>query len=492
MNRAGLILQSIIALVVGILLYLTSLYSYLLFHSIAEMFSIVIAGSVFIIGWNSRKYIRNNYLLFICTPYLFIALLDMLHTLSYVGMNIFRDYDYYANQVWIATRYLESITMLLAFFALKKESRINVTKVFVSYAAVTVLIVLSIFVYKVFPICFVEGKGLTPFKIYSEYIICGLLMIAIYLLHKNRDKFSSKVYLYLSISLLTTIATELSFTFYISNYGISNLVGHFLKIVSFYYVYKSILQTGLETPQSLIFKELDDTKTELELANKTKEKLISVIAHDLRGPVGSLVGLFKDLKEYPEECDQKTLNHFVDISYNSLDSVYQMLENTLAWVQLQKDAIKPELTEVKISSAVDEAIAPLKLRAWQKKIKVETNVDSGITALLDNELLKTVIRNIVNNAIKFCSENCRIDISAVQSDEAVSLRIVDNGPGIEDKLLKKIFHINKSDIAHIENSGTGLGLGISKEFINILNGSMEINSEVGIGTEIVLKFKKIY
>ena len=96
-------------------LYFTSRYNYLLFHSLAEIFSIVVAYGIFMIAWNSRKYIENGYLIFIAIAYLFIGGLDLLHTLSYKGMTIFPDYDYYANQLWIAARYMESLALLTAF-----------------------------------------------------------------------------------------------------------------------------------------------------------------------------------------------------------------------------------------------------------------------------------------------------------------------------------------------------------------------------------------
>jgi hypothetical protein len=96
-------------------LYLTSLYNYLLFHSLAEVFAIVVACGVFMVAWNSRRFLDNNYLLFIGIAYLFVAGLDLLHTLAYKGMGVFPDYD--ANlptQLWIASRYIQSFSLLIA------------------------------------------------------------------------------------------------------------------------------------------------------------------------------------------------------------------------------------------------------------------------------------------------------------------------------------------------------------------------------------------
>lgn len=244
-------------------LYLISLDNYLLFHSLAELFSIIVAFTVFLIAWNSRQYIRNPYLLFIGIAYLFIGALDLLHTLSYKGMPIFTDYDYYANQLWIGARYMESISLLLAFVYLKTEKGVRPDRVAAAYTAVTALLIASIFYWKIFPECFVPGKGLTQFKKISEYIICMILVVNIHLLLENRKKFDEGIFHLLLWSMIFTIISELAFTFYISNYGLSNLVGHYFKIFSFYLIYRAIIHTGIEKPYNLIFRDLDETNRKL-------------------------------------------------------------------------------------------------------------------------------------------------------------------------------------------------------------------------------------
>lgn len=237
-------------------LYLTTFVNYLLFHSLAEIISIVVAFSVFTITWTSRNYINNQYLLLIGVAYLFIAFLDLLHTLAYKGMPIFTDYDYYANQLWIGARYLESITLLVAFFFLGSEKSIKAEVVFAVYTVLTTVLVLSIFVWKIFPVCFVDGEGLTAFKKISEYVISLFLIGSIILLHKNKSRFEPIVYRALLLSICFTIISELAFTFYISNYGFSNLIGHYFKLFSFYLIYKAIIETGIQKPFEVIFKEL--------------------------------------------------------------------------------------------------------------------------------------------------------------------------------------------------------------------------------------------
>ncbi len=246
----------IFILLILIALNITSKVNYLLFHSLAEIFSICIALTIFLLTWNSKQFLKNNFLIVMGIAYLFIGFLDLLHTLSYKGMNIFTDYDYYANQLWIATRYMESITIVGSFLLLNYKKIINTYLIFAGYLMMTLLIITSIFYWRNFPICFVDGIGLTQFKIISEYIISFILLISLVISYFYRKYFDNQIYKYIVFSILFTILSELSFTLYISNYGFSNMVGHYFKIFSFYLIYKAVIEKGIREPNQSIFMEL--------------------------------------------------------------------------------------------------------------------------------------------------------------------------------------------------------------------------------------------
>lgn len=306
------ILQTIFITIMLVLLYISSTYNYLLFHIIVEFFSICIAFTVFMISWNSSTYLKNNYLILIGIAYLFIGFLDMFHTISYKGMSIFLDYDYYANQLWIATRYVESITLFIACILLYFNRKVSKYSTFFIYLVITTLILLSIFVWKIFPICFIEGVGLTTFKKISEYIISGILFVALISLRKHKDKFEKKVYNWIQISIIFTIISELAFTFYIDNYGFSNLVGHYFKIFSFYLIYKAIIEKGVKEPYELIFRELKSNERTLVEQNILLKDKVNF---------DELTGLFNHRYLYEkleEECTRS--NKYVsDLSIIMLD-----------------------------------------------------------------------------------------------------------------------------------------------------------------------------
>ncbi|MBD3230414.1 MAG: hypothetical protein GF329_19700 [Candidatus Lokiarchaeota archaeon] len=244
-------------------LYLTSLYNYqtheyLLFHTLAEIFSIIIACTVFVVAYNSRRFSNSDYFFFLGTSFLFIGLIDLIHTLAYKGMNIFTDYT--ANlptQLWIFARYFQAITFLISIFLINRK--INMKVVFSSFAIITTLFISLIFI-GLFPDCFIPCYGLTLFKIVSEYIIIIILGFAILILYKKRNQFDTKVFRMLILAIVFIMAAEFSFTFYIDVYGISNLIGHFFKILSFYMIYKALITKSLIDPYNTLFRDLKESQ----------------------------------------------------------------------------------------------------------------------------------------------------------------------------------------------------------------------------------------
>ncbi len=242
-------------LIVGLFLtYLASLYSFLLFHSIIEVISVVISGGVFLIGWHSRKYMNSSFFLVLGVSFLFVSVIDLLHTLAYSGMGVFLEYD--ANlptQLWIVARYWQALSFLFASMVIKKK--ISANYLFVSYI-IAILILLTTIFQGFFPVCYIEGSGLTPFKIISEYVIDAILLVTLIVLYKHKDEFAQKIFLLIVISIIATMISELAFTFYISVFGFSNFIGHIFKIIAFFFVYKAVIELGIETPFDLLFRKL--------------------------------------------------------------------------------------------------------------------------------------------------------------------------------------------------------------------------------------------
>jgi PAS domain S-box-containing protein len=251
-------------------LVLSRLHSYLLFHSLAEIFSIIIACSIFALAWNSRRIIDNGYFVFIGIAYLFIGALDLLHTLSYKGMGVFPEAGpNLPTQLWIAARYMQGLSLVLAPFFLGRKFPARL--VFSFYSVVFTFIIASIFVFDLFPNCFLADSGLTPFKKDSEFVISFLFLGAIGLLLRRRKAFDPQVLNFLVVSFTLTIISELTFTLYTDVYGLFNLIGHFLKVIAFYFFYKAIIETGLVTPYRVLFRNLKQSEEDLRHARDELE-----------------------------------------------------------------------------------------------------------------------------------------------------------------------------------------------------------------------------
>jgi len=258
-------------------LYLTSRQSYLLFHSLAEIFAVVVSFGIFVLTWNSRRFIDNNYILFLGIAYLFTGIIDLVHTLAYQGMGVFPEYGSNpATQLWIAARYVQSVSFLVAPLLIGRK--LKPPYVFLGYIVVTTLLLMSIFYWDNFPVCYVDGVGLTPFKKISEYVISFVFLASIFLLYRRRRDFDSSVFRFLTASIGVAILSELTFTLYTGPYALPNMFGHLLKIVSVYLMYRAIIWTGLVKPYNLVFRNLKQSEEALRASEQHYSALVRNLA----------------------------------------------------------------------------------------------------------------------------------------------------------------------------------------------------------------------
>ncbi len=251
-----------------VILFLLSGINYRFYHSLIEMSGIVVACGVFMIVYNSRDFMQNNFFVFIGIAFLFLASVDFLHMLAYKGMGVFPGNDPNpATQLWTGSGYLRAATYLIAPSFLK--IKIKMRYVFLSYFAITAFFIISIFYWKIFPDCFVDEKGLTPFKIISEYFFSLILIIPVALIYRKRDLFDLGVLKLLLSSIVLLIFASMAFTLYTDVYGISNFIGHVLKLSSYGFIYQAVIYTGLRKPYSLLFHDLK--QNELKLINALSE-----------------------------------------------------------------------------------------------------------------------------------------------------------------------------------------------------------------------------
>ncbi len=482
-SRAGLTAAAAAA-AVGLILI--SRQNYLLFHSLAELFSILISGMIFIIAWNGRDYIKNPYLLLIGIAYLFVGFLDLFHTLSYKGMAIFTDYDYYANQFWVIARALEAGTLLAGFYLLRRfrERPFPLGKVFTVYLLLTGAGLWSVLGAKNFPVCFVEGRGQTPFKLAAEGVIIALLLLSLVMLYRRRSVFRPSITRLMAFSISLTILGELGFTFYISNYGLSNLAGHLFKLGSFYLIYRALIQTGFRQPMELIFRELREQKEAQEEANRSKDQFFSIISHDLRSPLSGLIGITSTMKDQFNSIDPEDKELMLKEMHSTARRIYSLLENLLEWSRLQTNRIQLSPQKISLEELSREAAELFQAQARQKEIRLSRDIPGELTVQADPKTLSTALRNLLSNSLKFTPPGGTIHLTGFTRGDQSVLEITDTGVGIPPEVQDKIFRLDNlhSTPGTGGEKGSGLGLILTRQFVEKNGGTLEMDSRPGRGS----------
>ncbi len=270
-------------LVSSVVLYVISRFNYLLFHSLVESFAIIVAALIYVLATRTYQHSRNSMFLFLGIAFFHIAVLDFAHLLTYKGMGVFPGFGSDTpTQLWIAGRFLEAATFLIAVLFLWQK-QIDRWFVTAAYSLVTAGLLLSIMVFRVFPVCFVEGAGLTTFKVAGEYVIACLLLAGAYRIYRRKIYAGQDVFRTIGIAMIITAASELTFTLYTDVYGIANMLGHLLKIASYYFIYSGVAALGIDTPYSLMSAELKERAIKDELTDLyNRQGLIGLMEKELR------------------------------------------------------------------------------------------------------------------------------------------------------------------------------------------------------------------
>lgn len=224
----------------------TLLVSMVLFHTLAELFAVGIAVMSFVVAWNTYALSRNQFLLLVGSAYLWVGILDLLHTLSFTGLNLLpAPHGGITISFWVAARLLEASIFL--FGALSFRHTLRIKCIFTGLGLFSVVVSALIFL-DYAPRLYVEGKGLTPLKIWLEYLTIALLATAAIMLYPHRQKMSATSFRFIMASIGLTILAELNFTLYHSLSDLPVVIGHLLKLISFWLIYLVLIDASLLGP----------------------------------------------------------------------------------------------------------------------------------------------------------------------------------------------------------------------------------------------------
>ena len=215
--------------------------------------------------------------------------------------------------------------------------------------------------------------------------------------------------------------------------------------------------------------------------NATKDKFFSIIAHDLKSPFNSIIGLSDLLSEKMHKKDYEGIEEYTEIIQNSAWRAMDLLKNLIVWSQLQTGRLDFRPEPVDLISMIIEVTELSKYSAFQKSISITREIPPDLTIIADKAMINTVLRNLISNAIKFTNPGGKVVISAAENENEVVVTVKDNGIGVKKEIIDKLFLIdsNISRPGTQGEEGTGLGLILCRDFVVKHGGRIWAESEDG-------------
>jgi signal transduction histidine kinase len=484
-------------------LVLIGLKSFPEFHMVMELVSMAVAFSIIIITWNVRGYQKDGYLLFIGIFFLFTGVMDVFQFLSYkemgapgeIGRNI-------SMQLWIAGRIIQSVSFAVSPFFL--DRKIKIPETLAIYSAMSLFAGASIFWWRIFPDCYIEGSGLTYFKIVSECLIILVFIASIPLLLLKRHKLDGNVprLLVLSISFFTI--AEIVFAPLAGYSGLLLTVADLFRLTGYFFAWRAVIEMGVSGPYESLLRNatmrenaLERRTAEVVEANRRLEKLNNIleekleeevnknrdmdfmliqqcrlaamgemignIAHQWRQPLNAVSLIIQDLEEC-YECGEFNGDYLKASVRQAMDVIAHMSQT----INDFRNFLKPNKEELHFSvkETIQRALNFVAGSFNDCNIRVEVDMENDVLVCGQSNDYSQVILNILNNAREACVDrqvaDARIAVHLFKNNDKSVVTITDNAGGIPEEIIGKVFDPYFSTK---ESGGTGIGLYMSKTII---------------------------
>jgi len=229
---------------------------------------------------------------------------------------------------------------------------------------------------------------------------------------------------------------------------------------------------------------LEKQKLELVELNATKDKFFSIIAHDLRSPITTLISLSEVLRTDMDLLGPKQQEEILQSLHDLSKNYLRLLDNLLQWARVQSGRMVPEPADFDLEEAIREVISFYKPYALDKQIRIVERNLSPVTVHADKNMIRVVLRNLISNAIKFTQPGGEVHISMLVKDSWVEVIIQDNGLGMSPDVMESLFRLDKTQTSQgtAGEKGTGLGLHLCKEFVMLNKGILNVESQKGFGS----------
>ncbi|SHJ25871.1 Signal transduction histidine kinase [Clostridium cavendishii DSM 21758] len=494
--------------------------NHIIAHSIIETLNTAICFSSVIIIINSYRMSQNNYFLFFGALFGFVSLFNCLHCVVYmessynpkVAINL-------SEQLNITFRLVEGISIMISFIFLYRPLKKYI--IFYFYIIISLVLVYIIFFTNYFPTCFIVSVGKTRFAIMCDIIVIFSMLLSIILFFKNRKYFSKKTVTYMGIYLILSILVRYMVIINNSTYNDFDICNHTLKFISYYFLYKALVENVIKNPVNAIFNDLNNKNIDLQLKTIELEKTI-IKLNDEKLKTEKINKELKLLNEAKENEKLKTeffanLSHELKTPINVIYSALQLLElnnkdevsqkynkiikqncyrllrlinNIIDSTKIDSGFLNLNLTYSNVVMIVEDVVLSVSnyIEAHGMNVIFDTNVEEKYLNI-DLDAIERILLNLISNSVKFRSNNGTIYVSIFDKQESVIISVKDDGIGIPTEQQKFIFdkfkQVDKSFTRNKE--GSGMGLSLVKALVELHKGTIAVKSEVGVGSEFIIE-----
>lgn len=464
---------------------------FLPFHTVAEMFSIVVSFSVFAVGLYTPREQADPKVVLLSGVLLAVGLLDLLHNLSYAAMPalVVEPSANRATLFWVGARFLTAAGLLAAAAPPRwwraLSGRLLYPAAVAAALAFTWLVVAR---EQWLPAMFVPGVGLTRAKLWAEGAIIALMLPAALLFWAASRTSRAPSDTNLAQALICLTFGELAFTRYSNVFDMFNVLGHLYKVAGYFFLFQAAYVANVRSPyenlQRLVSertRELERTLAEFRELDKLKDEFISGVSHDLRTPLVPVKG-FLDMilagRVGPLDPRQA---EFLGHCRRSVERQAQMIDELLDYARLRAGRMVLEREVFDVREVIQEALRLLEQLALQRGLEVQVALpEEPLLVEADRTKLLRVLNNLISNAVKFNSDKGVVRLAATAGEGGVAVSVEDSGPGISPEEQAKVFErFWQGSRAH---GGSGIGLWMVREIVRLHGGRVELSSQPGQGS----------
>jgi signal transduction histidine kinase len=474
-------------------------------HSFLEMFSIAVAMLVFGVVWNAYSSDRSGNMVILGCAFLAVGLIDCVHLLSYRGMPDFITpaSPRKAINFWLAARFIAALTLLAVGLRPWQPLAGRHTRhaLLAGSLALTALIYwLGLYQPQLWPETFIEGKGLTEFKIAAEYAIIAILALAaltFYANGKQRPTYDAASFFCVAV---ISALSEFCFTAYRDVADVFNLLGHVFKIAAYLFLYRAAFVASVQEPFRKMYIEVAERKSaeealrllnqsleqrvaqrtrQLEQANKELEAFSYSVSHDLRAPLRAIDGFSQALeKSLDAQIGEKDRDYLGRV-HRASRRMGQLIDDMLHLSHISRKEVRKAPVDV---TALARDIAD-DLRQRDPARQVEFAIEEGMRIEADAKLIRIVLENLLANAWKFTSRKAqaKIDVGTGPQDDGKTIFVRDNGAGFDMEYAHKLFSPFQRLHDASEFEGSGIGLATVQRIIDRHGGRVWAEGKEGSG-----------